>query len=137
VRTFPLLGVLFCFISFFILLYFTFTLGIFSNVPPTKGNACRGNVKNGRILEAMGHLKHPWRPSWRGILIFFVFWEHFRSHRESLWQPWAFRGDPTLAIFRPRGRHFSAPGRRPGHHAKKTCIFVAERYEKVRFLEDA
>ena len=31
--------------------------------------------------------------------------------------PFGTPGDPTLAIFRPRGRHFAAPGRHPRHHA--------------------
>ena len=52
----------------------------------------------------------------------------FAAFLEALGEPLAplvLPGDPTLAIFRPRGRHFAAPGRRPGHHAKKTFIFVA------------
>ena len=31
--------------------------------------------------------------------------------------PFGTPGWPTLAIFRPRGRHFAAPGRHPRHHA--------------------
>ena len=46
-------------------------------------------------------------------------------------------GDPTLAIFRPRGRHFAAPGRHPRHHAEKTCILVVWRCQKVRVLQGA
>ena len=47
------------------------------NVPPTWGNAGRGNVKNGGILGAGGHPRHPWRHSWRGMLIFHVFFGAF------------------------------------------------------------
>ena len=46
-------------------------------------------------------------------------------------------GDPSLAIFRPRERHFAAPGRHPRHHAEKTCILVASRCQKVRFSQGA
>ena len=46
-------------------------------------------------------------------------------------------GNPTLAIFRPRRRHFVTPGRHPRHHAEETYILLAARCQKVRFSEGA
>ena len=51
--------------------------------------------------------------------------------------PLVLPGDPTLAIFRPHGRHFAAPGRYPRHHAEKTCVLLASRCQKVRFSQGA
>ena len=64
----------------------------------------------------------------------------FGSFLEALGHPLAalvLPGDPTLAVFRPPGRHFAAPGRYPRHHAEKTCILLASRCQKVTFSEGA
>ena len=102
------------------------------NVPPTWGNAGRGNVKNGGILGAVGYLRHPGTLG-AGVLILDVFF----SILGGIGRPFGSLGDPTLAILRPRGRHFAAPGRHPRHQAEKTCILVAWRCEKVRVLQGA
>ena len=74
-----------------------------SHVPPPWGNVGRENVKNGGILGAGGPPRHPRRHSWRGMLIFDVFLEHFRRHWETLWQPWGSRGTPVSPFFGPGG----------------------------------
>ena len=102
------------------------------NVPPTWGNAGRGNVKNGGIWG---------RWSTRGTLgARVLILEFFSSILGGIGRPFGCLkglGGSTLAIFRPRGRHFAAPGRHPRHHAEKTCILVAWRYQKVKFLQGA
>ena len=64
----------------------------------------------------------------------------FGAFLEALGDPLAplvLPGDPTLASFQPRRRHFAAPWRYPRHHAEKTCILLASRCRKVRFSEGA
>ena len=62
-----------------------------------------------------------------------AFWEALGDPLPAL----GITGDPTLAIFLPRGRHFAAPGRHPRHHAEKTGILVGWRWQKVRFFQGA
>ena len=101
-----------------------------SNVPPSKGNACRGNVRNGRILGAVGHLRHPWRPSWRGMLIFDVFLEQFRRHWESLWQPWGSRGTPLSPFFGPVGAILQLRGGVRGTPRKRPSFLLLRGVKK-------
>lgn len=57
----------------------------------------------------------------------------FRPPTSHPWGPW----DPTLAICPPCGRHSATAERHPRQHAEKTCVLIASRYQRVRFLQGA
>ena len=76
------------------------------NVPPTWGNVGRGNVRNGRILEALGYPRHPKSTLGGSPGEGADFRAIFGSILGGIGSPFGTLGDPGG----PQSRHFSAPG---------------------------
>ena len=70
-----------------------------------------------------------------GVLILDVFFEHFRRHWETLWQPWGSWGTPLSPFFGPVGAILQPRG--GIDHAVQTCVLAASRCQKVGFLQGA
>ena len=81
---------------------------------PTWGNAGRGIFGGGGTRGTLG----------AGVLILDVFWEHFRRHWETLWQPWESRGTPLSPFFGPVGAILQPRGRIRGTTRKRPAFWL-------------